>query len=208
MSKTVYVVRHGRTAFNKKQLVQGRRINAPLDDVGIKQSEALADWFSDKTINHIFCSSLIRTRQTAEPIAKLFKLPIQEFAELDEIDFGDLEGKPTEPKSSEFYAVREIWKRGEIHHSAPNGESPIDVFKRAGTKGIELINNTNDDPVLFMIHGRLARILLSEWLGLGLVNMHKIEHTNAAINILEYDSQAFRPITLNYTGHLDALTTT
>ena len=84
-----------------------------------------------------------------------------------------------------------------------NGENPIQVYKRASSKIEEILELSKEEHIVFMLHGRLIRILLSEWLGLGLKNMHQIEHQNGAINYLTWDAQKFEVVELNIINHLD-----
>lgn len=202
MKKTIYVVRHGQTEYNKKGLVQGRRIDAPLDETGKKQALELAQWFSDKHLDAIHCSSLQRTYQTALPTANMHGLSISAHKELDEMDYGDLEGSTTLNPNADFYRLRSVWEKGDISHPAPNGESPFDVLNRAQSKCTEIIQNSGKDAILFMIHGRLIRILIAHWLGLGLEKMHLITHSNAGINVLSCSDNLFQAELLNYTQHL------
>jgi probable phosphoglycerate mutase len=92
-----------------------------------------------------------------------------------------------------------------VHFAPSNGESPQEAFDRANAKVIEVLEATNSENIVFMIHGRLTRILLSEWLGYGLKNMHKIEHQNGAINHLNWEAGSFEAVQLNMTDHLAEL---
>lgn len=46
MKKTLYLMRHGQTLFNKRRKVQGW-CDSPLTELGIKQAEAAANYFND-----------------------------------------------------------------------------------------------------------------------------------------------------------------
>lgn len=39
MVKNIYIIRHGQTDFNVRQVVQGRGINSNLNDKGIQQAK-------------------------------------------------------------------------------------------------------------------------------------------------------------------------
>jgi probable phosphoglycerate mutase len=67
---------------------------------------------------------------------------------------------------------------------------------------MELMESTGEETIAVVIHGRLIRILLSEWLGLGLRNMHKIDHQNGSVNQLVYKNGRFEAVYLNKTDHL------
>jgi probable phosphoglycerate mutase len=98
--------------------------------------------------------------------------------------------------------VHTQWKGGNIDFAPNKGESPRVAFERAHGKVQEVLEHSGEESIVFMIHGRLTRILLSEWLGYGLKNMHKIEHQNGAINHLSWENGIFKAVALNKTEHL------
>lgn len=200
--KQLYIIRHGETRFNKSHLMQGRGINASLNDTGCTQAEAISIYLKDKPVSKIVTSSLKRAKESAEPLCRLFNLKPEAYTELDEMDFGDLEGKSFDEVKSDLVHLHENWSSGKLEIAPKNGETPIQVYKRANLKVEEILKSTDDECIVFMLHGRLIRILLSEWLGLGLKNMHQIEHQNGAINKLVWTESGFEAVDLNVTSHL------
>ena len=95
-----YLIRHGR------QNSSDCNVNVPLADAGIKQAELLGKRLRNYSIDAVYCSDLIRAKQTAE-IAfshNEFLLDhLQVRSGLAEIDFGDLTGIPDAQVKS-FYA--------------------------------------------------------------------------------------------------------
>ena len=63
MKKTLYLMRHGQTLFNKRRKVQGW-CDSPLTELGIKQAEAAAKYFKERNIvfDHAYCSTSERAR--------------------------------------------------------------------------------------------------------------------------------------------------
>ncbi|XWN36029.1 MAG: histidine phosphatase family protein [Balneola sp.] len=201
--KQLYIIRHGETEFNKSHLMQGRGINASLNDKGLEQAVAISIYLKDKPVSKIVTSSLNRAKESAEPLSRTFNLKPEEFSKLDEMDFGDLEGKSFEEVKSDLIYLHESWSSGKLNIAPVNGENPVQVFERANTKVQEILSISNDECIVFILHGRLIRILLSEWLGLGLKNMHQIEHQNGAINHLKWDNGVFESVELNIIEHLN-----
>lgn len=200
--KQLYIIRHGETRFNRSHLMQGRGINASLNDTGRKQADAISIYLKDKPVSKIVTSSLKRAKESAEPLCRLFNLKPEAYTELDEMDFGDLEGKSFDEVKSDLVHLHESWSSGKLEIGPKNGETPIQVYKRANLKVEEILKLSDDECLVFMLHGRLIRILLSEWLGLGLKNMHQIEHQNGAINTLTWTESGFEAVDLNVTSHL------
>ena len=87
----VYIVRHGNT-FDKGDIVTrvGGRTDIPLSSSGVGQAQALGEHFKAYNFARAYCSSLQRTRQTAEAITS----PVKTLDFLTEIDYGPDENKP------------------------------------------------------------------------------------------------------------------
>ncbi|XP_065147814.1 probable fructose-2,6-bisphosphatase TIGAR A isoform X2 [Paramisgurnus dabryanus] len=64
------LVRHGETQCNKDGLLQGQKIDAPLSEIGIRQSEAAGLYLRDVNFTNVFVSDMKRAKQTAEIIVK------------------------------------------------------------------------------------------------------------------------------------------
>ncbi|NIT57563.1 MAG: histidine phosphatase family protein, partial [Aliifodinibius sp.] len=84
----IYLARHGETEYNRCDQIQGRGIDASLNDTGIRQARAIAHHLQDASIHQIISSSLKRSRQTAETVAKIHRLNVLSYRDLDEMDFG------------------------------------------------------------------------------------------------------------------------
>lgn len=203
--KQVYLARHGQTDYNKERRMQGRGIDSPLNSLGWQQAEAIASYLSDKNVTQIISSSLTRAIESATPMANQSSLTVKSFADLDEMDFGELEGKLIFEVKEELQYLQEQWSSSDVLVKCPGGENPVQVFERANKAIQEILNESEHEVILFVLHGRLLRILLSNWLGMGLKNMHKIDHENGAINHLEWESGTFKVSELNKTDHLKEL---
>ncbi|MEX0769721.1 MAG: histidine phosphatase family protein [Balneolaceae bacterium] len=199
----LFVIRHGETDYNLHGRLQGRSIDAPLNLTGQKQAEAVGRYLSDYKIDKIVTSGLLRSQQTAEPIQKKFKLDLCIEPDLDEMDFGNFEGQEYRSVRDQIKEVQMRWQSGDFDYPIPGGESPMQVFTRANRAARKLLAPPQGETVVFVLHGRLIRILLSNWMGLGLNNMQKIEHTNGSINQITWDGASFDPVYLNKIDHLD-----
>lgn len=202
------MVRHGETDYNLAGRMQGRSIDAPLNQTGFLQAEAAAAFFESIPVDFVAASSLTRALQTAGVIAAAHGLPVVSHAGLDEMAFGVLEGKTYVEAEQELITLRNAWKNGALHTASERGESAAAVYERADRAGRALIETNSFHHGVFVVHGRLIRILLAGWLEIGLHRMEEIQHANAAVNILEYENGRFRPIELNITRHLQSPKTT
>lgn len=200
--KHLYIIRHGETHFNKSKRLQGRGINASLNETGIQQAQAVAKALSSKPIQKVVTSSLIRTHESAAPLLENKSVEVESWPELDEMSFGDFEGESFYDVIDDLKILQTEWSAGNTKLPIPGGESPEDVYERSATKLIEIAEKSSESHIAVFVHGRLIRILLSGILGLGLENMQQIEHENGAINHLTWKEGVFSSVHLNITDHL------
>lgn len=69
----IYFVRHGKTDYNKKNLLSGGDIDIPLNSEGKDQAKITAKLLKDVKFDMVFCSPLIRAKKTCEEIMKFHK---------------------------------------------------------------------------------------------------------------------------------------
>lgn len=65
----VFVVRHGRTEFNSKKIIQGH-LDIDIDATGEEQAIKLAKYFDDFNFDACVTSDLVRCRSTIKDILK------------------------------------------------------------------------------------------------------------------------------------------
>lgn len=198
----IHLARHGETEYNRCNQIQGRGIDVSLNDTGRRQAKAIAGHLRDINVHRVFSSSLKRSRETAGIVANSFGLEVEPHADLDEMNFGVLEGRPISEIKSELQALHNKWKSGQVDYASKKGESPSGVLERAGRKIESIIREHQNMNLLFVLHGRLLRILLSHWLQYGLSDMHRVPHANGALYHIRWDGKQFEPVYLNRTEHL------
>lgn len=203
--KNIYLARHGETEYNRCNQLQGRGIDASLNETGIRQAHAIAKYLqeSEISIDGVYSSSLKRSKETASIIAEAYDRQVISHEDLDEINFGIFEGCYSSEIEAELEEVHQNWKSGQVDYACENGESPRAVLRRAAGRMESIIRNQSATKILFVLHGRLLRILLSHWLGYGLENMHRVPHSNGALYHLRWDKSSFEPVYLNKTEHLE-----
>lgn len=208
MKKNIWLIRHGQTDYNAANKIQGSGIDAPLNSLGMAQAALVATALKAKLGNTsvlLHSSTLKRAVQTAEFIAKELETELFVAEEIEEMNFGILEGVEIDGIQTELSRLHELWEAGEVDKGAEAGESPTSAFERASTFIINTIEETQKTDCVFVVHGRLLRILLAGWLDQDLAKMSKYEHHNANINLLEYADKTFSVISLNETKHLASL---
>ena len=87
----VYLARHGQTAYNLEGRFQGQ-LPVPLDETGRAQAGELAERAAAHGFAALWCSTLLRARETAEIVSARIGLELKEDARLDGDERGRLDG--------------------------------------------------------------------------------------------------------------------
>lgn len=82
------LVRHGEIGTNPLKILETTIPGPNLTQLGRQQARSLIQRFKHATVDGIVASTMLRTRQTAEPLATALDLPIQVVPGLEEISSG------------------------------------------------------------------------------------------------------------------------
>lgn len=133
MKKLFYLFRHGQTDMNAERRWQGRLINAPLNETGVRQAENLADRLVSAGIQAIFTSPLLRAVQTAKIVSRKINVPVTKCGGLVEGCFGAAEGKTIYEIYALFPDIAPRWESLEacdMDVCFPNGETKRQIQTR------------------------------------------------------------------------------
>ncbi len=147
----IYLVRHGQTDWNIEKKTQGHT-NIPLNENGRNQAEILAKSISDLKIDKIISSDLLRAKETAEIINKIFRKNIILDERIREINYGVLEGIPRDT------LTQDIW---DIFNTKPEelkAESKIHIYDRIRSFFDDL--QDLEENILIVTHGGTIRMIM------------------------------------------------
>ena len=143
--KRLYLVRHGETLFNTQGKIQGWS-DSPLTERGIKQAQAVRDYFGSEGIrfDHAYSSTSERASDTLELITGM---PYARLKGLKEVNYGFFEGeremlKPKEPQEIVSFFV------------PFGGENTNDVAERVAKTLTEVMEQEDHTNVLAVSHTR------------------------------------------------------
>ena len=89
----ILFVRHGRTDYNDKHLLCGGDLDISINEVGRDQAAKTAELLKNEKIDKIYCSPLLRARQTCDEILKYHKgVKVKYDDRLKEMLFGKFNG--------------------------------------------------------------------------------------------------------------------
>jgi len=197
------MVRHGETAWNAEGRVQGQ-LDIPLNDVGRAQARATADVLAGHDFTAIYCSDLIRVRQTAEPSARRLALPVSYTAELRERHYGMFETLTYVEVREKFPEQYARFRDKDPDFDFEGGES-LRVFNERSLKAVsEIIGRHAGEQILVFTHGGVLEMVYRHARDVGLSSPRDFEIPNAGINWVEVTPNEWKVWAWAEVAHLEA----
>lgn len=174
----VFVIRHGLTELNKKQVLNGQ-IDEPLSKEGMIQAENAISTIP-KSVKYIYTSPLLRARHTAEIINSKLNLPLYNHLKITEIHMGSVAGKSwSDFKNGE--EMKQKHRSINFNYKPAGGESSKEVKKRILEFIKEIKDKHSSEEVLIVAHGGIIRTMNL------LINGKIIEENIENASITEFD---------------------
>jgi probable phosphoglycerate mutase len=156
-SSRVYLARHGQTAYNLERRFQGR-LPVPLDDTGRRQAAELAERAAAHDFRVLWCSPLLRARQTADIVGARIGLQPREDDRLVETDAGDWTDRTFAEVQAETPQAFNGFVSGDPDFAFPGGESFAQQGERVSAALADV--ERGELPALVVCHGVVIRIAL------------------------------------------------
>jgi broad specificity phosphatase PhoE len=155
--RTIYLVRHGETEWNRVGRWQGVT-DIALSETGRAQARMLVERLRGRGLVRVFASDLARARETAEIIATAHGLaaPVSDWR-LRERGFGCFEGLTREECAAQF---PEAWERyqGDRRWTPPGAEIHEDVVVRVIKSMLDIAHGLRErQAALVVSHGGTMR---------------------------------------------------
>jgi broad specificity phosphatase PhoE len=174
---TVYLARHGETAWSKSGQHTGRT-DIPLTDTGVADAGKIGARLAGISFAHVFSSPLQRARRTAE-LAGFAPTPEPELLEWH---YGVCEGL----KTADIRGKRPGWDL--FRDGAPGGESVADI--QARIDGLVGRLKALSGNVLLFAHGHVLRVLAARWVGQPVPFGRALLLSTATVSVLGFDHHA------------------
>ena len=190
------IVRHGRP--NRVEGVDGTA-DPSLTDVGLEQANAVADYLSDRNIDLIVSSPMLRARQTAQPLVEKLGMDLVIVDDLVEID-----------KDSDTYLpMEEVKAKGGDEWQAiiddpdsMHGDVDIEAFADRVYRAFEqIIADNSGKTVVAFSHAMVTMCYLQRTLGYG--DRYGLRIDYASITRIQASRAGVRSVrSVNETMHL------
>jgi alpha-ribazole phosphatase len=166
---TIHLLRHG--ACQGGDIYRGRT-DVPLSIEGWQQMQQTvstgANW------QRIVTSPLLRCREFAQYCADRFDVPLQVEAALQEMDFGQWEGRLVQEVWQENPELAARFYDNPAEVTPPGGESSAAAQSRIVATWQGLLQQFVGDRLLLVCHGGVIRLLLAHLLGMPLAAVMRL----------------------------------
>lgn len=182
---TFTVIRHGETDWNRQQRFQGQ-IDVPLNTLGLQQAARLAVRLGATPGPDVFvCSDLVRTRETAAPLAAAWGVQPRLDPGFREQHFGVLDGLDVPTIKQRHPELWSAWLEQRADFRLPGGESLTQFHARV----METLGRWADEHagrhIVVITHGGVLDMLWRNARGLSLHGLRRCEIPNTGINVLQ-----------------------
>ncbi|MGX2974811.1 histidine phosphatase family protein [Ursidibacter arcticus] len=207
MALHLYLIRHGRTEWNEKGLLQGTG-DSPLLEEGILGAKQTGKALADIPFSACYSSLMKRAQDTADYIIGERNIPHFHHKGINEIHFGKWEGKRSVDLAEhpEYILLRTDPKQYQAIES--QGETIEQLYQRVTLALQQIIERHQDgENVLIVSHGMTLTLLTAVLKGIHWHDFRNPElHTfvaNTAINVLKVENGQYELIKFNGVEHLD-----
>ena len=181
------LVRHGQTAANAQNLLQGH-INHPLDEVGLAQVSLLGGALQKiSPVSRVVASPLQRAQQTAQAITQGLSQHIE--VETDprwiELNYGDFDGQPVSSVSPEQWAT---WRTDE-HFRPPHGETLAELSVRVHNAIDALLADSVSAHIVVVSHVSPIKAAVAWALGVGVEVSWRTALDRASMTTVRLDAK-------------------
>ena len=188
---TFLIIRHGQSASNAAATLTGQ-LDIELTKTGISQGQAVSEYiFENYKVDAIYSSDLIRASATVSKLSELTGVPVTLNKNFREMHCGDWQGRKVSDLINEYGEYYQRWKDHDKTACPPNGESFLDLQKRA-YKEIERIAKKNDGKTIAIAtHGGVIKVLTGAFLKMPISEWKsKLPYvSNASVTKVIYDGE-------------------
>jgi len=188
---TLFLIRHGETAWNAEHRIQGR-LDVPLSTTGIWQAGRLAERLASEAIDAIVSSDLARAWMTGAPLAAARGLQMVSEPRLRERVFGIFEGKTLDEIAVQHPEEFAAWRARDVDWGMPGGESGIEFIGRVLEAMQQIALSYVGRTVAVVTHGGVLDVVYRNARALAWDAPREHLMLNASINRLQAQPEPLR----------------
>lgn len=191
----IHLIRHGQTSSNVSKALDTGFPGASLTELGREQAASLPGRLEGIPLDAIYTSPLIRTQQTATPLATARGLDLLVREGVREIRAGDMEMSSADADYGAYFETMGAWIGGNLAVRMGGLETGHDVLERFDSVVAE-IESTGVESAAIVSHGAMITVWSAiRTLGLSNELVMRIHPLNTGICEIEGSlSQGFRAV--------------
>jgi broad specificity phosphatase PhoE len=148
-SITLTFIRHAESQSNAAHVINTDVPGPSLTEEGQGQAEQLAHQLSRNNFDGIYASDMIRTQQTAEPLAHALGKQVDVLPGLREIEAGWYNDTPTKRADRTYLVAPSDWLNGDLKDAVPGSISGTEFNDRFTAAVQKIYDSGNSRPVAF-----------------------------------------------------------
>lgn len=192
----IYLIRHGESLGNRNKIFTGQT-DLDLTEIGYRQAEQVGRYFSDKAVDVIYASDLMRAYNTSLPTARLHRLESIKDMDLREIDGGEWEGMQFDEIKKMYPDRYEVFAHDIGNLVCPGGEAIAELAERIFVEFERIAETEAGKTVAIFSHALPIRSLICRYMELPLEEMKNITWVgNASVTLLEAEDGKNFKVTL------------
>ena len=179
------LVRHAETEASARGRCYGS-LDVGLSPVGRSQCAALERALAAEVVSAVVTSPRVRAVETATAIAEPHGVDVRVDEDLQELDFGEVEGRTYDEIAASLPELYAQWMTQPTRVRFPGGESYADLANRAARAVRSLRAELDGRTAVVVTHGGVVRAVLSAVLGIPAERIFRIAVDPASISIIEW----------------------
>lgn len=154
------LVRHGKSKGNKEGWVFLGHIDSPLDGVGQKQAQTLAQKLAKEPITAVYTSPLKRAQETGVCLATPHQLTPYIDDRLIEQDFGAWDTLSLAEVQQQYAIDMQLWQDNAYEYGPTNGENLKAMEIRLRDFYNNLMPKHHQEKIMIVAHGGVLNVLM------------------------------------------------
>lgn len=144
---TLTLVRHAESEANADGVINTEVPGPGLSQVGEGQAEQLAHQLARNRYDAIYASTMVRTQQTAAPLAQQLGKQVQILPGLREISAGWYDDKPDSMANSTYLVALRDWLKGDLSDAIPGSISGAQFEDQFGAAVQKIYDSGAKNPI-------------------------------------------------------------
>ncbi|WIM86170.1 histidine phosphatase family protein [Candidatus Mycobacterium wuenschmannii] len=148
-SITLTFIRHAESTSNAEHVINTDVPGPGLTADGKGQAEQLAHQLSRNNFDGVYASNMVRTSETAEPLAHALGKHVEILPGLREIDAGRYNNSPSKRADLTYLIAPSLWLKGDVKDAVPGSISGVEFNDQFSAAVQKIYDSGNSRPVAF-----------------------------------------------------------